>query len=127
MSVVKSARTLGLYRSGFSGWFGMLEGMVKRSSRPQSTQTLIAATVAETIALVSLVLAFAVNVGSPATVLATLLGFMTLSVLAASLAFILALVGLVRFSRHSGAFIAVMVVSVLASPVLWFFIIGYFT
>lgn len=105
----------------------MLEGMATRTPRPQSTQTLIAAVISEGIALISLVLAFGVNIGSPSTVLATLLGFMVLSVLAAALAFILALVGLLRFSRHSGGFIAVMVVSVIANPVLWFFIIGYFS
>lgn len=105
----------------------MLEGMAKRTPRSQSTQTLIAAIVTEGIALISFVLAFAVNIGSPSAVLATLLGFMILSVLAAALAFILALVGLIRFSRHSGGFIAVMVVSVLANPVLWFFLIGYFS
>lgn len=124
--MVKSACVAGLWYSGFSGWFGMLEGMAKRTPRPQSTQTFIAAVVTEVISLISLVLAFAVNIGSPSTVLATLLGFMTLSVLAAALAFILALVGLIRFSRHTGGFIAVMVVSVLANPVLWFFIIGSF-
>lgn len=104
----------------------MLEGMAKPTPRPQSTQTFIAAVVTEVISLISLVLAFAVNIGPPSTVLATLLGFMVLSVLAAALAFILALVGLIRFSRHTGGFIAVMVVSVLANPVLWFFIIGSF-
>lgn len=105
----------------------MLESMAKRTPRPQSTQTLIAAIVTEGIALISFVLAFAVNVGSPSTVLATLIGFMILSVLAATLAFILALAGLIRFSRHGGGFIAVMTVSVLANPVLWFFIIGWFS
>lgn len=87
---------------------------------------LIAAVVTELISVVSLVLAFAVNVGSPSTVLATLLIFMIISVLAATLAFILALTGLIRYSRHTGWFITVLAVSVLANPVLWFFLIGAF-
>lgn len=97
-----------------------------RQKLPQSTQMLIAASVTEGLAILFLVLAFVVNVGSPSTVLATLLGFMTLSVVAATLAFILALVGLLRFSRHSSGFITILVISVLANPVLWFFLIGYF-
>ncbi|WP_237224897.1 hypothetical protein [Rothia nasisuis] len=96
-----------------------------RKKLPQSTQMLIAASVTEGLAILFLVLAFVVNVGSPATVLATLLGFMTLSVVAATLAFILALVGLLRYSRHSGGFITILVISVLANPVLWFFVLGY--
>ncbi len=108
----------------------MLEGMAldetgSRKKLPQSTQMLIAAAVTETVAVLALVLAFVVNVGSPSTVLATFLGFMTVSVLAASLAFLFALVGLVRYSRHGLWFLLVLVVSVLANPVLWFFIIGY--
>ncbi|MDO4898011.1 MAG: hypothetical protein Q3965_01775 [Rothia sp. (in: high G+C Gram-positive bacteria)] len=97
-----------------------------RRPKPQSTQMLIAAIVTEMISILSLVLAFVVNVGSPSMVLATLLGFMILGVLAATLAFILALVGLLRYSRHGGWFITVLVVSVLANPVLWFFILGSF-
>lgn len=112
----------------------MLEGMALQSTppaartrRPQSTQMLIAAAVTEGVAVLTLVLAFVVNVGSPSTVLATFLGFMAISVVAATLAFVLALVGLLRFARHTLWFIVILVVSVLANPVLWFFLIGYFS
>lgn len=110
----------------------MLEGMPSHSKaahRPrkaQSTQMLIAAVVTEVVAVLSLVLAFTVNVGSPSTVLATFLGFMIVSVLAATLAFILALTGLIRYSRHGRWFLTVLVVSVVANPVLWFFLLGAF-
>ncbi|MDY6051551.1 MAG: hypothetical protein SPI83_03965 [Rothia sp. (in: high G+C Gram-positive bacteria)] len=98
-----------------------------RTRHPQSTQTLIAAAVTEAVAVLMLVLAFVVNVGSPSTVLATFLGFIVVSVVAATLAFILALVGLLRFARHTGWFVAILVLSVLANPVLWVFLIGYFS
>lgn len=110
----------------------MLVGMAfeesgSRKKMPQSTQMLVAAAVTEAVAVLALVLAFVVNIGSPSAVLATFLGFMGLSVIAATLAFILALVGLVRFSRHSVWFLVVIAISVLANPVLWFFLIGYFS
>lgn len=95
-----------------------------RARRPQSTQTFIAAVVAEAVALVGLVLAFAVNVGPPSAVLATFLGFLTLSIVASSLAFVLALVGLLKFARHSAGFMVVLALSVVASPILWLFILG---
>lgn len=110
----------------------MLEDMpssTKVAPRPRkapSTQMLIAAAVTEGVAVLSLVLAFTVNVGSPSTVLATFLGFMIVSVLAATVAFILALTGLIRYSRYGSWFLAVLVVSLLANPVLWFFLIGTF-
>lgn len=114
--------------------FGILEGMSTKKSKaagvrgkkPQSTQTFIAAAVTEAVAVLALVLAFVVNVGSPATVLSTFLGFMALSVIASTLAFVLALVGLLKFARHSGGFMAVLVMSVLANPVLWLFLLGTF-
>lgn len=112
----------------------MLEGMAlhstpssTRTRRPQSTQMLIASAATEGLAVLTLVLAFVVNVGSPSTVLATFLGFMAVSVIAATLAFVLALVGLLRYARHTAWFIMILVVSVLANPVLWFFLIGYFS
>lgn len=112
--------------------FGMLEGMhsstnaARRPRKVPSTQMLIAAVVTEVVAVLSLVLAFTVNVGSPSTVLATFLGLMIVSVLAATLAFILALTGLIRYSRYGSWFLSVLVVSVLANPVLWLFLIGTF-
>lgn len=107
----------------------MLEGMdslsrPSRSRRPQSTQTLLVAGGIEALSIVALLLAFLINVGSPATVLATFLGFMALSVITSSLAFIMALVGLLRFKRHTGGFAGILALSLLANPVLWLFLVG---
>lgn len=94
------------------------------SPRPQSTQTLIAAAIAEGLALISVILAFTINVGSPSTVLATLLGFSTLSVICSALAFGLALVGLFRFVRHRIWFALILALSVLANPLSWLFVLS---
>lgn len=90
----------------------------KPKMRP-ATQMFVVGAVAELVALVMLALALFSGVGSTSTIIATFLVCIVLSIIASALAGILALVGLVKYRRMTGANIALLAVSIIFSPVLW--------
>lgn len=96
-----------------------LVGMASNKRLTSSAQMALVAGISEGLSLLTLALAFFVNVGSPTTVLATMMVFIVLSLIFALLATVLGVVGLVKYARHQWIFVAVIVLSILLNPVVW--------
>lgn len=87
----------------------------------------LVAAVTEGLAVLTLVLAFVVNVGSPSAVLATFLVLIVLSLVCSAVAMILGVVGLVKYARYQWVFVLVIVASVVLNPLVWLGVLALFT
>ena len=76
------------------------------------------ASIAEALSLLTFALGFLVNVGSPTTMMATMLVLIILSIICALVATILGAVGLVKYARYQWIFVTVILLSVLFNPVV---------
>lgn len=97
----------------------MLVGMVKRGLSPAG-QMLVAAGVAEGISLVMLLVAFLFTAGSTSLVVGVFMIALVVGTLAASLAALLALVGLIRFREHTLWLCLILLAAIVLNPMTIF-------
>lgn len=84
-----------------------------------STQMFLVGSIAEVLAVLTGLLAIFVSLGSPSTTMAIFLVCIVLSIIASALAGILALVGLLRYSRLTGWNILLLLISIIFNPAVW--------
>lgn len=97
------------------------------SPRPRmfpSTQMFIAGAVCMVVSLITLAVGFLANFSSPSTTLTVFLVCIVVSVIAAALAGILALVGLFKYRRMMVWNVVLLVASIIFNPLVWLGIIA---
>lgn len=108
----------GRRRPALSHKAAKLVGMASNKKLSASAQMALVAGIFEILSLLTLALGLFVNIGSPSTMLATMLILVVLSIICALIATILGVVGLVKYARYQWLFVAVIVLSILLNPVV---------
>lgn len=100
----------------------MLVDMVKKGKSPAG-QMLIAASIAESISLLMLLIAFFVTAESTSIVVVSFMVALVLGSLAAFLAAMLAIVGLVRYRQHTVWLSLILLAAIIINPLTFFMIL----
>lgn len=100
----------------------MLVDMVKKGKSPAG-QMLIAASITESISLLMLLIAFFVTAESTSIVVVSFMVALVLGSLAAFLAAMLAIVGLVRYRQHTVWLSLILLAAIIINPLTFFMIL----